>query len=304
MPSGGSTCRDRCSRTWSRRRADVGSRRADLLPVPVLPDGAAHRPGPDADHPPPGRPRRARPPTCRSSRGCSAPPTGWSSRPSAERELVAAEVHRWRPITNSCSDWAWTTRTSPPTVLPGPDRPVAGHTGDPYLVCLGRVDRHKGTVAAGRPLRGRTSNATPAPSGWCWPARWSTHPRPIPTSMWSVRCRSRRSGPSSKVRWPWCPRLPGRPSPSWWPRRGARGTPVLVNAGCAATVEHCRRSGGGLSFAGFGEFEAELDRLLARRAAASARSAARGRAYVDRWFRWPRVIDRYATFVESVVAAA
>ena len=39
------------------------------------------------------------------------------------------------------------------------------------------------------------------------------------------------------------------------------GTPVVVNAECAATVEHCRRSGGGLSFAGFGEFEAVMDRL-------------------------------------------
>ena len=41
------------------------------------------------------------------------------------------------------------------------------------------------------------------------------------------------------------------------------GTPVVVNAECAATVEHCRRSGGGLCFAGFGEFEAEVDLLSA-----------------------------------------
>ena len=81
------------------------------------------------------------------------------------------------------------------------------------------------------------------------------------------------------------------------------GTPVVVNAECRATVEHCRRSGGGLSFAGFGEFEAELDRLLGDEQL-RRRLGARGRAYVDRWFRWPRVIDRYATFVESVVTAA
>ncbi len=77
------------------------------------------------------------------------------------------------------------------------------------------------------------------------------------------------------------------------------GTPVVVNAGCAATVEHCRRSGGGLSFAGFGEFEAVVDRLYEDERLRD-RLGERGRAYVDRWFRWPRVIDRYAAFVESV----
>jgi glycosyltransferase involved in cell wall biosynthesis len=81
------------------------------------------------------------------------------------------------------------------------------------------------------------------------------------------------------------------------------GTPVVVNAGCAATVEHCRRSGGGLSFAGFGEFEAVVDRLYGDEPLRD-RLGQRGRAYVDRWFRWPRVIDRYAAFVESVAATA
>jgi len=33
------------------------------------------------------------------------------------------------------------------------------------------------------------------------------------------------------------------------------GVPVLVNASCAATMEHCRRSGGGLWFESFRSFE-------------------------------------------------
>jgi glycosyltransferase involved in cell wall biosynthesis len=81
------------------------------------------------------------------------------------------------------------------------------------------------------------------------------------------------------------------------------GTPVVVNAACAATVEHCRRSGGGLTFAGYGEFEVAVD-LLSGDGRVRTELAGRGRAYVDRWFRWPRVIDRYATFVENVVASA
>jgi glycosyltransferase involved in cell wall biosynthesis len=80
-------------------------------------------------------------------------------------------------------------------------------------------------------------------------------------------------------------------------------TPVLVNAGCAATVEHCRRSGGGLRFDGYGEFEVAVDRLVGD-AAFGAALGARGRAYVDAQFRWPVIVDRYAAFVESVVARA
>ena len=79
-------------------------------------------------------------------------------------------------------------------------------------------------------------------------------------------------------------------------------TPVLVNAACAATVEHCRRSGGGLAFTGFADFEGLVE-LLAADDTVRSTLGERGRAYVDRWFRWPRIVDRYADFVTSVVSA-
>jgi glycosyltransferase involved in cell wall biosynthesis len=79
-------------------------------------------------------------------------------------------------------------------------------------------------------------------------------------------------------------------------------TPVLVNASCAATVEHCRRSGGGLAFAGYGEFEGLVE-LVTTDTAVATTLGQRGRTYVDRWFRWPRIVDRYADFVTSVVSA-
>ena len=106
-----------------------------------------------------------------------------------------------------------------------------------------------------------TSSAIPVPSGWSWPDRWSMRPRNIRTSTWWVRCRNGRSGRSSSG-------ATALVSPSPWEafslvvaESWSAGTPVVVNAGCAATVEHCRRSGAGLSFAGFGEFEAVVDRL-------------------------------------------
>jgi glycosyltransferase involved in cell wall biosynthesis len=79
----------------------------------------------------------------------------------------------------------------------------------------------------------------------------------------------------------------------------AAGRPALVNGACLATTEHARRSGAGLWFTGYGMFEAALDRLLGDSAAARAMGAA-GRAYVDRRYRWPQLIGRYADFLTAV----
>lgn len=67
------------------------------------------------------------------------------------------------------------------------------------------------------------------------------------------------------------------------------------------TREHCERSGGGLWFTSYPEFEATLDRLLAD-AGLRATLGANGRAYVDRFYQWPVLIARYAAFLEGVVA--
>jgi glycosyltransferase involved in cell wall biosynthesis len=79
------------------------------------------------------------------------------------------------------------------------------------------------------------------------------------------------------------------------------GVPVLVNASCAATMEHCRRSGGGLWFDSYRSFEVTVDRLVAdpsfRRRLGEA-----GRGYTARYFRWPSIIDRYTAFLQGVVA--
>ncbi|MGH9063213.1 MAG: glycosyltransferase family 4 protein [Acidimicrobiales bacterium] len=77
------------------------------------------------------------------------------------------------------------------------------------------------------------------------------------------------------------------------------GVPAVVNGACLATREHCERSGGGLWFSGYAQFEGVLDRLLAdpglRRTLAE-----RGQTYVDANFRWPVVLDRYQRFLLGV----
>ena len=77
--------------------------------------------------------------------------------------------------------------------------------------------------------------------------------------------------------------------------------PVLVNAGCAATMEHVRRSGGGLYFASYRTFEATVARLVTD-GKLRARLGNAGRQYTERYYRWPSIIDRYSDFLGSVVA--
>ncbi len=79
------------------------------------------------------------------------------------------------------------------------------------------------------------------------------------------------------------------------------GVPVLVNGTCGPTREHCERSGGGLWFTSFPEFEAALERLVSSEPL-RATLGRRGRDYVDRFYQWPVLIDRYVQFLQTVVA--
>jgi len=169
-------------------------------------------------------------------------------------------------------------------------------------VCLGRVDGHKGTTMLA-----------------AYFARYKErHPGPLRLVLAGPVVDAPPAHPdidllgpvSEPDKWALLGGATALVSPSPWEafslvvaEAWSARTPVVVNAGCAATVEHCRRSGGGLRFDGFGEFEVAVDRL-ATDADLRADLGRRGRAYVDARFRWPLVIERYAAFVESVVARA
>jgi glycosyltransferase involved in cell wall biosynthesis len=79
------------------------------------------------------------------------------------------------------------------------------------------------------------------------------------------------------------------------------GRPVLVNGLCAATVEHCRRGGGGLWFTSYATFEAALDRLL-QDDELRRDLARRGEAYARATFDWAPLLDRYEALCERVLA--
>lgn len=80
------------------------------------------------------------------------------------------------------------------------------------------------------------------------------------------------------------------------------GRAVVVNGRCAATVEACRRSGGGLWFTGYASFETVMDRLLAD-AGLRARLGGSGGRYARELFDWDAVVGRYADLAERVVTA-
>ncbi|MFZ0250748.1 MAG: glycosyltransferase family 4 protein [Acidimicrobiales bacterium] len=76
------------------------------------------------------------------------------------------------------------------------------------------------------------------------------------------------------------------------------GVPVLVNAVCGATREHCEQSGAGLWFADFAEFEATLGLLVTDQTRREVLSR-NGRRYVEANYTWPVVLDRYCSFLEG-----
>lgn len=181
-------------------------------------------------------------------------------------------------------------------------RAVGLDEGEPFLLCLGRVDDGKGARSL---------------------------------AQFFAAFKARRPGPLKLVfAGPVIDPLPAHPdivvagpvdeSVKWGLLRGAAalvspspfeafsivlieawtaGTPVLVNASCLATTEHVRRSSGGLAFGRYGQFEVAVERL-AGDAALRAGLAARGGAYVERNYTWPVIIDRYRGFLEGAADRA
>jgi len=76
------------------------------------------------------------------------------------------------------------------------------------------------------------------------------------------------------------------------------GTPALVHAGCAVTSFHCRKSGGGLWFASYPEFEEALLLLLKDRPLRDKMGQA-GREYVLREYSPGTVEHKFRTALEQ-----
>jgi glycosyltransferase involved in cell wall biosynthesis len=77
------------------------------------------------------------------------------------------------------------------------------------------------------------------------------------------------------------------------------GRPALVNGRCDVLKGQAVRSNGALWYRSFDEFDVGLRRLLAN-AGLAREMGENGRAYVDREYRWPRVMEKLETFLASL----
>jgi len=82
----------------------------------------------------------------------------------------------------------------------------------------------------------------------------------------------------------------------------ALSKPALVQGRCDVLDGHARRSGGGIPYRGFAEFEAALDLVRSDPGLAAALGRA-GRRYVERRYAWDRVIARYEAFLVRIGAS-
>jgi glycosyltransferase involved in cell wall biosynthesis len=169
----------------------------------------------------------------------------------------------------------------------------------PYLLCLGRVEGAKGTDALARAFAhykhrhpGPLALVFVGPVGSAPPA----HPDVIvagavddPTKWGALRGALALVSPSPYESF-------GLVVLEAW----AADTPVVVNAACAATREHCERSGGGLWVRDYEELEAALRRLVGS-GELRAHLARSGERYARSRFAWPSLTDRYSTFLQHQI---
>ena len=177
---------------------------------------------------------------------------------------------------------------------------VLGLGDRPYLCYLGRVDEHKGcTMLAEYFLRYKEQHPSDLALALVGPVSVDAPDHPDIVVTGTV---------SEADKWDVLADAGVMVSPSAYEsfslvllEAWTLGVPVLVNGGCAATMEHCRRSGGGLWFDSYRMFEATVDSLTGDPALRSRLGEA-GRRYTERYYRWPSIIDRYAGFLDAAVA--
>jgi glycosyltransferase involved in cell wall biosynthesis len=185
---------------------------------------------------------------------------------------------------------------------PASARARVGLGDRPYVLCVGNVTEMKGTAVLAR-FFARFKERHPGPLALVFAGLVADAPPPHPDII--------LTGPiDEETKWGLLRGATVLCSPSAFESLSlvvleawAAGTAVLVNGLCEPTRGHCRRSGGGLWYDGYATFEVALERLAGDARVRRALAAAGG-AYVEQFYRWDTVIDRYAHFLERVAARA
>ena len=77
------------------------------------------------------------------------------------------------------------------------------------------------------------------------------------------------------------------------------GTPVVVNGKCPVLKEHCVRSGAGLYYRDYFEFEGVL-RYLLERPELRKQMGRLGERYVEENYQWDKIVERLSRMIETV----
>jgi glycosyltransferase involved in cell wall biosynthesis len=168
----------------------------------------------------------------------------------------------------------------------------------PYIICVGRIDRNKGTyelldffTTYKRRNPGPVKLVVVGPA----PATMNPHPDVVFTDTVDERDKwSAISGAHALVQPSYRESFSIVLAEAW-----AQRTPALVNGYCEVLEGQARRSGGALPYRGYAEFEAALEWLLAD-ASLRASLGDAGRRYAERSFRWDAIMDRYVDFLAWV----
>jgi glycosyltransferase involved in cell wall biosynthesis len=176
-------------------------------------------------------------------------------------------------------------------------RAAHGLGDDPYLVFVGRLDPHKGTdelfdfftaykAAHAGPLKLVLVGQPIQPVG--------PHPDVVVTGWVDDAVRDAAlAGSFALVHPSYFESFSLMLVEAW-----AHSKPALVQGYCDVLAGQARRSGGGLPYRGYREFEAALDLLLADDGVAQRLGSA-GRAYVEANYRWDDVLTRYERFLAA-----
>jgi glycosyltransferase involved in cell wall biosynthesis len=241
----------------------------------------------------------------------------------AAHEEPALHLPVFPPLFSACRGFAFHTRSerrlvverfgvaATPQVLVGlgveevegsaaAARAAAGLGDAPYLLCIGRVDDKKGTGILWRFFRSYKERH-PSDLRLVLVGQVVDPPDPSPDIVVTGMV-------DDETKWGLLRGASALVAPS--PHESfsltvvealTAGAPVIVNAVCGATREHCEQSGAGMWFDGFAEFEAVVHRMTGD-AALHETMRRNGLRYVEENYRWPVVVDRYSTFLSEFVA--
>jgi len=194
------------------------------------------------------------------------------------------------------------------TVVEGSGDPAAARAalglapGEPFVLCVGRVERGKGSHVLAELWRLYRQRRPGAPR--------LVFLGPVHEALGGDDGVVVAGRQPEEVKWGALGACEFVITPSAWEsfslvvlEAWLAGAPVAVNRRCEATMEHCRRSGGGLWFFDYADFETVADRLLDDSALREL-LVTNGRSYTQRVFNWPSIVDRYEALAHRILASS